>query len=130
MPSRSPEPFQRPTVAGIQQTAQNNVGQNNLANLAQAYAQPHQAMQPRTGGWDGQGPNTNPQHSMQQPMQQGGGLQGFESRISPELMQFLQPFLNQQNGGLNQMRGLLGFQPIEHNPFEGQKGLGGGLYGG
>jgi len=101
-----------------------------LMNLAQTYTQPHNAMQPKTGGWDGQGPNPN------QPMQaqQQTGLQGLESRIPPELMQFLQPFMGMMNGqgggAMNGMKGLLGFQPIEHDPFANNQPGGGGLYGG
>ena len=107
-----------------------------LQNLAQAYTQPHNA---RTGGWDGQGPNPNQvQHPIQQGQPQQTGLQGLESRIPPELMQFLQPFMgmmNGQGGAMNGMKGLLGFQPVEHDPFKsnGQQtntGGGGGLYGG
>ncbi len=100
-----------------------------LQNVAQVYTQPMQHMpQPKVGGWDGQGPNPMQPQPMQHSQQ---GLQGLESRIPPDLMQLLQPFMNGQNGGaMNGMKGLLGFQPIEHNPFTQQQPGGGGLYGG
>ncbi len=120
-------------------------------NLAQTYTQPMR--QPKTGGWDGQGPNPNQsvQHPVQHPMQQvpnqpqnqpqnlpqnpQNGLQGLESRISPELMQLLQPFVGMMQGQGGGMKGLLGFQPVEHDPFKPNQqqtntGGGGGLYGG
>ncbi len=123
-----------------------------LQNLAQTYTQPHNA---RTGGWDGQGPNPNQplqhpvQHPMQQPQQPQNqsqnplqnppqnpqtGLQGLESRISPELMQLMQPFVGMMQGQGGGMKGLLGFQPVEHDPFKPNQqqtntGGGGGLYG-
>jgi hypothetical protein len=109
-----------------------------LQNLAQTYAQPH--VQRQQSNWTGQGTNPNQPMQHQQPMQsqqpQQQGLQGLESRIPPELMQFLQPFLGMmqgQGGTMGSMKGLLGFQPIEHNPFASNQpsgGSGGGLYGG
>ncbi len=111
----------------VQPIAQPLSKPQRLQNLAQAYTQP---MRPKTGGWDGQGPNPNAH-----PVQQQTGLQGLGSHIPPELMQFFQPFMNMvqqgQSGAMNGMKGLLGFQPIDHDPFKqtGQQS-GGGLYGG
>jgi hypothetical protein len=106
-----------------------------LQNLAQTYTQPH--VQRQQSNWTGQGTNPNQPMQHQQPMQsqqpQQTGLQGLESRIPPELMQFLQPFLGMmqgQGGTMGNMKGLLGFQPVEHNPFKSNQPGGGGLYGG
>jgi len=101
-----------------------------LQSLAQTYTQPHNAMQGKQN-WDGQGINPNQPMQHQQPMQQG--LQGLESRLPPELMQFLQPFLGMMQGQgdtMGNMKGLLGFQPVDHDPFKPNQPGGGGLYGG